>query len=142
MSTRGAAKLEYDCTQCVAYCCSIYERVEVKAKDLKRLAAYFGVTEAVASKKYTKLHGKERILRRTPDVIFEKTCMFLDQKTRGCTIYDARPAVCREYPGEKRCGYYDVLSFEQRVQDDVTVVPVVRLVFKKKSKKTKTVQLK
>ena len=24
--------------------------------------------------------------------------MFLDQKTRGCTIYKGRPAVCRAFP--------------------------------------------
>ncbi len=25
-------------------------------------------------------------------------CVFLDAQTRRCTIYDVRPAVCRDYP--------------------------------------------
>lgn len=132
MAAKKPAKLAYDCTKCVAYCCSIYERVEVKPKDLTRLAKYFGVTTEVAKKRYTKTWGKERILRRKKDTILAQTCMFLDTKTRGCTIYEGRPEVCRDYPGEKRCGYYDVLGFEQRVQDDPTVIPVIRLVFKKR----------
>jgi hypothetical protein len=33
-------------------------------------------------------------------------------------VYEARPAVCRDFPGTVRCGYYDFLSFERRNQED------------------------
>jgi len=33
-------------------------------------------------------------------------------------VYKARPAVCREFPGAGRCGYYDFLSFERNAQED------------------------
>src|SRR5437762_7754719 len=62
--------------------------------------------------------------------------MFLDQETRGCTIYHARPAVCREYPARTRCTYYDMLQFERRQQQDETVVPVVQITFREVKKKT------
>ena len=64
--------------------------------------------------------------------------MFLDQETRGCTIYHARPAVCREYPARSRCTYYDMLQFERRQQQDETVVPVVQITFREVKKKTAT----
>ena len=46
------------------------------------------------------------------------TCQFFHSKERRCTIYAARPGVCRSYPGAGRCGYYDFLSFERRAQED------------------------
>ncbi len=45
-------------------------------------------------------------------------CRFFDTDERRCTIYSARPAVCRAFPGSARCGYYDFLSFERRAQED------------------------
>jgi Fe-S-cluster containining protein len=56
-------------------------------------------------------------MRRKPDEHFGKICRFFDTKERRCTVYKARPAVCRSYPG-KRCGYYDFLTFERRAQND------------------------
>jgi Fe-S-cluster containining protein len=127
----------FDCSKCPAYCCSIYERVQVTKRDVNRLAKYFSVTPEVAEKRYTKIHraSGERVLRRTRDVIFEETCIFLNQETRGCSIYHGRPAVCREYPDRKRCAYYDVLQFERNQQDDPTVVPLVQITFRNVEKK-------
>lgn len=122
-------RVYFDCNKCPAFCCSIYERVQVTKRDLNRLAKYFNVSVETAARRYTKMHGDERILRRVKDRIFKQTCMFLNQETRGCTIYHARPAVCREYPDRKRCVYYDVLQFERRQQDDPTVLPLVQITF-------------
>ena len=44
--------------------------------------------------------------------------MLLDQEKRRCTVYEARPGVCRKYPDSNRCGYYDFLKFEREAQDD------------------------
>ena len=44
--------------------------------------------------------------------------MFLDEETRNCGIYEARPQICRDFPTQSRCGYYDFLMFEREVQDD------------------------
>ncbi len=127
-------RVYFDCNKCPAFCCSIYERVQVTKRDLNRLAKYFNVSVETAAKRYTKMHGDERILRRVKDTIFEQTCMFLNQETRGCTIYHARPAVCREYPDRKRCAYYDVLQFERRQQDDPDVIPLVQITFREVKK--------
>ena len=124
----------FDCTKCPAFCCSIYERVQVTKRDITRLAKHFGVTFEVARRRYTKQWEDERVLKRVKDAIFPETCMFLDQEKRGCTIYHARPAVCREYPDRVRCAYYDVLQFERRQQDDETVIPLVQITFREVKK--------
>src|SRR5690349_2923656 len=130
-------RIYFDCSKCPAYCCSIYDRVQVTKRDLNRLAKYFKVSTEVAQKRYTKIDREsgERVLRRVKDVIFDRTCMFLNQETRGCTIYHARPAVCREYPDRARCVYYDLLTFERRQQDDETVIPLVQITFHEVKKK-------
>ena len=121
--------LKYDCDKCVAYCCSIYERVQVGVRDIRRLAAHFGITPELATARYTKLFGKERILRRRADRLFGQACMFLNQETRKCTIYNARPGTCREFPATSRCAYYDLLEFEREQQNDPDVIPLVKITF-------------
>ena len=130
--TDDQPRVYFDCTKCPAYCCSVYERVQVSKRDLNRLARHFGVSVETARRRYTLLHREsgERVLRRVKDTIFPETCMFLNQETRGCTIYHGRPAVCREYPARSRCSYYDLLQFERRQQDDETVIPLVQITFR------------
>ena len=84
----------------------------------------------VATERFTKLNGKERILRRKADRLFGQACTFLDQDTRKCTIYNARPLVCREFPTTSRCSYYDLLEFERDQQGDPDVIPLVKITFK------------
>lgn len=120
----------YDCEKCPAFCCSVYERVAVTPFDLTRLAQHFGISEVEAQKSFTKMWNEERILKRRKDPVLETSCQFLDSKTRGCNIYEARPDACRDFPNQKRCPYYDLYQFEARHQDDPSVVPIVRIEFK------------
>jgi len=113
----------------------VYERVQVKPRDIRRLARHFGVTEEVATARYTKMYEGERVLRRKRDALFGQACQFINPETRGCTIYHARPAVCREFPITKRCAYFDLLKFEREQQDDPNVLPLVNITFRKNGKK-------
>src|SRR5262245_30292932 len=88
----------YNCVECPAYCCSVYERVQVTPRDIRRLAKHFNTTEELATARFTKIVDKERVLRRKADPLFGQACQFLNPETRGCTIYHARPAVCRQFP--------------------------------------------
>ena len=119
-------KVRYDCSKCPGYCCS-YPRIEVKPSDLKRLAKYFNVSVEVAARRFTRIYmddGKpERILRHQKDTVYETICRFFDTEERRCTIYEGRPAVCRDYPNGKTCGYYNFLKFERKHQDDKTFIP-------------------
>ena len=126
------AKLKYDCLQCVGYCCAIYDRVQVTPRDIRRLAKHFRLEPDVAQRRFTKMHAAgERVLRRTPDPVFGQSCIFQDPVKRLCSIYDARPEVCRAWPthGNGRCVYYDALQFERIQQDNPDVVPLVQITF-------------
>lgn len=122
----SSPKIQYDCSKCPGYCCS-YPRIEVKKRDLERLARHFGVTPEVAARRYTRIYnddGKpERILRHQKDTVYGSICRFFDTDERRCTIYEARPAVCREYPNGSRCGYYSFIQFERKHQDDPDFIP-------------------
>ncbi|HKI86424.1 MAG TPA: YkgJ family cysteine cluster protein [Thermoanaerobaculia bacterium] len=115
----------YDCDRCPSYCCS-YPRIPVKKRDLVRLARHFEVSVAEAKRRFTRPgeESGERVLRHQPDETYGTVCGFLDLSSRRCTIYDARPEICRDYPGTVRCGYYDFLSFERRAQEDPDFVPI------------------
>jgi Fe-S-cluster containining protein len=124
----------YNCAKCPAYCCSIYERVQVTKRDLKRLAKHFGVDLDTAARRVSTVWQGERVLRRKADPIFGKACKFLNPLTRQCTIYHARPLVCREFPARSRCAYYDLLTFERSQQGDPTVLPLVQITFRNGNK--------
>jgi len=120
----------YNCSKCPAYCCAVYERVQVDQRDIKSLARHFGLSFRTAVKRFTKVYNGDRILRQKADPIFGKACKFLDPETRRCTVYHARPKVCRDFPNRARCGYYDLLQFERGQQGDDTVVPLVQITFR------------
>lgn len=108
----------YDCSKCPGYCCS-YPLIALDKRDVERLAKHHGMSFEAARKAFTKkAHGRQYAMRRKKDEHFGKICRFFDTKERRCTIYAARPAVCRSFPGDGRCGYYEFLKFERRAQDD------------------------
>lgn len=121
---RGTTMAQYDCLKCPGYCCS-YPVIGVTVRDVERLARHFDITPDAARKRFTrKAHGLELVLRRKNDPHFGRTCGFFDTVERRCTVYAARPGVCRRFPGEARCGYYDFLKFERSHQEDEDYVAV------------------
>jgi hypothetical protein len=120
-------RLAYDCSRCPAYCCT-YARIAVEPKDLRRLAKRFAISVEEATRRFT-TSGEpgERVLRHKHDAIFGTACRFLDARTRRCTVYEDRPAVCREYPDTPRCGYWDFLTYERKAQDDQRAVVSARV---------------
>ena len=121
-SAGSGERLQYNCAKCPGYCCS-YPVITVTKYDVERLAKHFELSPEEAEKRFTKsAHGYKRIMRRKADEHYGKICRFFDTEKRRCTIYSARPSVCRAFPGSARCGYYDFLSFERRAQNDAEFV--------------------
>jgi Fe-S-cluster containining protein len=112
-------RAKYSCKKCPAFCCT-YSDIEVTSRDIERLARHFDLTYAVAEERFTKQDSKKekRVLRHRKDTIFDSACIMLDQDKRRCSVYDARPGVCRTYPDSSRCGYYEFLKFERLQQGD------------------------
>lgn len=119
-------KPRYDCLKCPGYCCS-HARIAVSDFDIARLARHFGVSFEQAKRRYTYRYrtkeADEQILRHQKDHIYKSICRFFDTNERRCTIYQARPNVCRRYPYGRKCGYYDFLAFEREHQDDEEFIP-------------------
>jgi Fe-S-cluster containining protein len=114
---RRSSVVSYNCTKCPGYCCS-YPLIPLDKRDVQRLADHFGITFEAARHKFTKVDGEEPYaMRRKADRYFGKICRFFDTEKRSCTIYAARPAICRDYPGGS-CGYYTFLMSERNSQQD------------------------
>ncbi|MGI9298499.1 MAG: YkgJ family cysteine cluster protein [Gammaproteobacteria bacterium] len=97
----------YDCDKCPAYCCG-YPVIEASKKDIRRLARHFGLDFDTAREKFTeKENNRVRKMRQRPDKkLGAPLCIFLNQKTRKCSVYRARPQICRDHPGD-RCEWND-----------------------------------
>ncbi len=110
----------YNCSKCPGYCCS-YPLIPLNSRDVDRLARHFGLGFEAARKKFTKKDGDQPYaMRRKADEHFGRVCRFFDTDKRRCTIYEARPEICRTYPGGNGCGYYDFLVSEREAQKDKT----------------------
>ena len=108
----------YNCSKCPGYCCS-YPLIALSKRDVERLAKHFELSFEEARQKFTvERWGHKYSMRRKKDKYFGRICRFFDTEKRRCTVYAARPATCRSYPGEGRCGYYDFLKFERRTQNN------------------------
>ena len=107
----------YNCSKCPGYCCS-YPLIAITKRDLERLARHHGLSFDEARAKFTYRDAEAKYaLRRKADEHFGRVCRFFDTDKRRCTVYEARPSTCRDFPGG-RCGYYDFLMFERRQQED------------------------
>ena len=119
-------KPRYDCSKCPGYCCS-YSRIAVSDFDIERLARHFGIDTETARRKFTYRYKTreldEQLLRHKKDHVYESTCRFFDQDARRCTVYEARPSVCRLYPEDRVCGYWQFLKFERSQQGDEDFIP-------------------
>jgi Fe-S-cluster containining protein len=95
--------------------------------DISRLAKHFDLSVAQASERFTYRYRtaetEEVVLRHQKDYIYKSVCRFFDTKERRCTVYEARPNVCRKYPYGLTCGYYDFLKWEREHQDDEEFIP-------------------
>ena len=109
---------QIDCRAC-ANCCKVAE-TDITERDIERLAKYLRITPKQVLEQYTTtsvFEKNETILRRR-----ETGCIFLDGN--DCTIYDARPDTCRDFPHLMR----GAGSFESRMwqmPDRATYCPIV-----------------
>ena len=90
------------CEGCPAYCC--YKKdgayLLIFARDINRLARFFGITDANVRSKYMADRHSLRV-RENGSCIF-----FIPGTTlERCTVYPARPDQCRSFPHGEACPY-------------------------------------
>lgn len=94
-----------DCLQC-ANCCKTTSPIFYQ-KDIERVAAALKMKPGPFIQQY--LHMDEDgdfVLNSAP-------CPFLDAENY-CTVYEARPAACREYPHTNRKRMYQIMDLTMR----------------------------
>jgi uncharacterized protein len=95
-------KSSFSCQQCNE-CCKQPGFVYLTKKDMKRLAQYFKMDQNQFVATHCKREGEDWVLRVNPD----ESCVFLTDS--GCSIYEARPNQCRDFPRkwrDKECFTY------------------------------------
>lgn len=93
-----------NCSKCIATCCTM--PVEVSGSDLVRLGLCTFEELSFSHKDVAKKLLKKKIIKKfdSKNQIFVLSqmalgeCLYLDLKTRKCTIYEKRPEVCRRFP--------------------------------------------
>jgi uncharacterized protein len=107
-----------DCRAC-ANCCKVAE-TNITKRDVERLAKSLRITPRHFVLRYTTMSAQEEgetILRRN-----EHGCIFLDGN--DCTVYDARPDTCRDFPHLVR-GAGSIESRMWQMIDRATYCPIV-----------------
>lgn len=92
------------CDSCMATCCTM--PVEVRLADLVRMGIVDEFEAGEPAKQIAKRLMKAGIVEHFnfKNSIFtlarraNHDCIYLDAQTRRCTIYDKRPATCRNHP--------------------------------------------
>lgn len=92
------------CGGCNSTCCQL--PVEVKLKDLIRIGVVDEFEQGEPPKNIAKRLQKDGIVNRynqksgifTLVQMSNNDCLYLDRKSRLCTIYDKRPDTCRNHP--------------------------------------------
>jgi Fe-S-cluster containining protein len=85
-----------DCTTCGNCCRSLM--INVEDNDSKRLAEHLNITKEIFEQKYL-----ERSSQGSLSVINTIPCHFLH--CNKCTVYEARPHECGEFPGLHQPGF-------------------------------------
>jgi Fe-S-cluster containining protein len=92
------AGLHFECQQCGNCCAGPDEGVIwISKPEIEKLAEHLGQTIAEVRKKHLKRYGFRYSIKENP---CSKDCVFLAELngSRGCTIYNVRPAQCRNWP--------------------------------------------
>jgi Fe-S-cluster containining protein len=86
--------LRFECTQCGNCCSGFPGFVWITDDELAAIASFLGKSTGEVRLLHTRLYGGRLSLSEFAN----GDCTFFDPKTRGCSIYPARPTQCRTWP--------------------------------------------
>ncbi len=110
---------DHSCSDCAICCKTLGPRVN--QNDIRKLAKFFGKRDIDFIDKYL-------IRDEDMDFIFKNIpCPFL-QEDNLCSVYEARPKACREYPHISYGDFYKSLHLHKK---NYTYCPAVRYVIDK-----------
>ena len=92
------------CSYCPGYCCYRLEGASlyIMAVDINRIARHFDISDGEVRRRF--LEGKNTFKTRK-----DGSCIFLanGSLSKRCSIHDARPKQCRDFPYDKPCPYLE-----------------------------------
>ncbi|WP_419175089.1 YkgJ family cysteine cluster protein [Desulfosediminicola sp.] len=104
------------CNYCPGYCCYSLEgsTLLLDSDDINRLARHFRISDGQTRNLYIK---ENNTFKTRPD----GSCIFLsdDKMCSRCTIHQARPRQCREFPYHSPCPYLEREDLLQQIQPRV-----------------------
>ncbi len=111
------------CNFCPGYCCyrlpgaTLY----LDAADINRIARYFNISDGEVRTRYLENKNTFKIKE-------DGSCLLLadDRLSKRCTIHEARPRQCREFPYAKPCPYLEsselLSSIQPRIEQGLFTV--------------------
>ncbi len=88
--------LRFECTECGHCCSGAPGYVWVNAEEIAAIARRLEITTEEMERRFVRKVGTRKTLIDLAERNWD--CVFLDAKTRGCTIYEDRPRQCRTWP--------------------------------------------
>lgn len=114
---------ELDCLTC-ANCCKTTSPL-FRTKDIERLSAHLNMKPGDFVQQYLKLDEEE-------DYVFQSVpCPFLGADNY-CSVYEARPRACREYPHTDRKQFQSILNLSL---SNTAICPAVFEIFERLKQK-------
>jgi len=108
---------KYDCLSCGNCCRSLGPRITTT--DIERLARRLKLKAGSFTEQYLRID-------EDGDFVFKTMpCPFLGSDNY-CSVYDARPRACREYPHTDRVNFYQIIDLSLK---NAGVCPVVYEIF-------------
>lgn len=86
--------LQFTCTGCGNCCTGAPGYVWVNKEEIAAIAQFLDMPKGECERRYVRKVGVRKSLVELPNY----DCVFLDAKTRKCTIYPVRPRQCRTWP--------------------------------------------
>ncbi len=106
-----------NCLDC-ANCCKTTSPI-ILPKDIERIAKYLKISRATLIRQYI-------VMDEDGDFVFNKTpCPFLSENHQ-CTIYEARPKACSEYPHTQQRKQNTILKISL---ENTAICPAVFRIF-------------
>jgi Fe-S-cluster containining protein len=101
------------CNYCPGYCCYRLPGATllINAEDINRMARHFGISDGEVRTRFI----EDKKTFKTRD---DGSCILLanDRMCKRCTIHDARPRQCREFPFDNPCPYLENPGLLEMIQ--------------------------
>ena len=87
------------CLECKGRCCSSKKPsyLPVNSGEISKIASFLKLSESELKKEYLRRNNSPYNIK---DIKFDGyySCVFLDRESGRCSIYEARPKQCMEFP--------------------------------------------